>query len=138
MPELKDIVEFKNDHINEVKRGDVYWFKFETAILPVLIIQNNKGNKFSDNTIIIKMNSSDSLKSKKDFIPTIVKIQKHEIIGTPKKTNCLKEDGYILASNIYTIPKKELRSYIGSLMPSSFKKVDKALIISLGIEPKDI
>jgi mRNA-degrading endonuclease toxin of MazEF toxin-antitoxin module len=83
------------------------------------------------------MNSSDSLKSKKDFIPTIAVISKSEIIGTPKKLNSLKEDGYILASDIYTIPKNTLRSFIGHLLPSSFYKVDNALMISLGIEIKD-
>lgn len=131
-------IELKNDHVSEIKRGDIFWYKFNTAILPVLIIQNNKGNRFSDYTIIIKMNSSESLKSKKDFIPTIATISKHEIIGTPKKLNSLKEDGYILASDIYTIPKNTLRSYIGHLLPSSFYKVDNALMISLGIEIKEL
>ena len=45
-------IELKNDHVSEIKRGDIFWYKFNTAILPVLIIQNDKGNRFSDYTII--------------------------------------------------------------------------------------
>ena len=127
------MIELKDDHVNDVKRGSIYWYDFKTAILPVLVIQNNTGNKYSDFTIIIKMNSSESLKNKKDRIPTIVNIQKHEIVSTPKKAKGLKEDGYLLTSDIFTIPKNTLKSYIGFLLPSSFPKVEKALKISLGI-----
>ncbi len=124
------MINLKNDH-REIRRGDIFWHLFDNTIMPVLVVQNDKGNQYSTNTIVVKMSSSKAVAEKSVRIPTIIEIPSSDIMF---KNGCKLDDvGYVLASDIKTIPKDSLQHFIGVLKEDAFESVNKALKISLGI-----
>ena len=110
-----------------IKRGDVYYADLspvygseQGGIRPVLVIQNDIGNQKS-NTIIVAAISS---KIKKINLPTHVYI--HEDKSLPKYS-------VILLDQIRTIDKHRLHSYKTHLNDDIMKKVDNAILHSLGV-----
>lgn len=108
-----------------VKRGDIFYADLSPVIgseqggvRPVLIIQNNVGNRYSP-TVICAAITSQINKAK---LPT------HIEIDSRKYT--LVKDSVILLEQIRTIDKKRLREKICRLDAELMKKVDKALRIS--------
>ena len=89
-------------------------------VRPVLIIQNNKGNRYSPTTIVAAITS----KLKKRRLPTHVDIQAE---GLPL-------DSIILLEQICTMDKCRLHEYIGVADTETMGRVDEALIISVGIK----
>jgi len=111
-----------------VKRGDLFYADLspvvgseQGGVRPVLVIQNDIGNKYSP-TVIVAAITSQINKAK---LPTHVEISASEY-GLPK-------DSVILLEQIRTIDKKRLREKIGHLSPETMKKVDEALQISFGL-----
>lgn len=111
-----------------VKRGDIFYADLSPVIgseqggvRPVLVIQNDIGNKYSP-TIIIGAITSQINKAK---LPTHVEITAPEY-GLPK-------DSVVLLEQIRTIDKKRLREKIGRFNDEMMKKVDECLKISLGL-----
>ena len=112
----------------EVKKGDIYYAYLDSGIgseqygcRPVLIVQNNVGNKFSPTVIVASITSSTTKKA----LPTHVRL--------PKSSFGIPEDSVILTEQIYTIDKARLFGYIGHLDSTFTEIVDKALSCSLGI-----
>jgi len=111
-----------------IKRGDVFYADLspvvgseQGGIRPVLIIQNDIGNKYSP-TVIVAAITSQINKAK---LPTHVEISGSE---------CgLAKDSVVLLEQIRTIDKKRLREKIGHLDIETLKKVNEALEISLGL-----
>lgn len=112
-----------------LKRGDIFYADLsrithprgseQTGRRPVLIIQNDRGNQYAPTTIIAVMTS----KQKKD-LPTHVTL--HGITGLDRtSTVCLEQ--------IKTIDKSRLEEYKGNIGAKAMKKIDKALMVSLGI-----
>lgn len=113
-----------------VKRGDIFYADLSPVIgseqggvRPVLVIQNDIGNKYSP-TIIIAAITSQINKAK---LPTHVEITAPEY-GLPK-------DSVVLLEQIRTIDKKRLREKIGKFDEEMMKEVDEALKISIGLLP---
>ncbi|MFY9612007.1 MAG: type II toxin-antitoxin system PemK/MazF family toxin [Tissierellaceae bacterium] len=111
-----------------IKRGDVFYADLspvvgseQGGVRPVLVIQNDIGNKYSP-TIIIAAITSQINKAK---LPTHVEITGQEY-GLPK-------DSVILLEQIRTIDKKRLREKIGRFDKEMMQYVDDALRISLGL-----
>ncbi|MEG1778634.1 MAG: type II toxin-antitoxin system PemK/MazF family toxin [Oscillospiraceae bacterium] len=112
-----------------VKRGDIYYADLspvvgseQGGVRPVLIVQNDVGNKYSP-TVIAAAITSQREKSK---LPT------HIQIGA---VDCgLSKDSIVLLEQIRTIDKKRLKERMGTLDGSSMSQVDKALTISFGLE----
>jgi len=111
-----------------IKRGDIYYADLspvvgseQGGIRPVLVVQNDIGNKYSP-TIIV---SAITAKIDKAKLPTHVEISASEF-GLPK-------DSVILLEQIRTVDKKRLKDKIGFLSPDLMKKVDEAIQISFGI-----
>lgn len=111
--------------MNIVKRGEIYYADLSPVIgseqggvRPVVIIQNDKGNKYSPTTIVAPITSR-----KKARIPT------HVLIDNP----CLKYTSLILLEQIRIIDKTRLREYIGQLTNEELKKMDIAAASSLDI-----
>ena len=111
-----------------VKRGDIFYADLSPVIgseqggvRPVLVIQNDIGNKYSP-TIIIAAITSQINKAK---LPTHIEIEcsKYPLI----------KDSVVLLEQVRTIDKKRLREKIGHLDSCIMEKVDKALLISLGL-----
>lgn len=112
-----------------IKRGDIFYADLspvigseQGGIRPVLIIQNDIGNKYSP-TVIAAAITSQINKAK---LPTHVEISAKEY-GLPK-------DSVILLEQIRTIDKKRLREKISHLSDDLMKKVNEALEISFGLQ----
>ncbi len=111
-----------------VKRGDIFYADLSPVIgseqggvRPVLVIQNDIGNKYSP-TIIIAAITSQINKAR---LPTHIEINAPDF-GLPK-------DSVVLLEQIRTIDKKRLREKIGKFDEDMMKHVDEALKISLGL-----
>lgn len=111
-----------------VKRGDVFYADLspvvgseQGGVRPVLVIQNDIGNKYSP-TIIVGAITSQINKAK---LPTHVEINAPEY-GLPK-------DSVVLMEQVRTIDKKRLREKIGRFNDDMMAKVDECLKISLGL-----
>lgn len=111
-----------------VRRGDVFYADLSPVIgseqggvRPVLVVQNDIGNKYSP-TIIIAAITSQINKAK---LPTHVEITAPEY-GLPK-------DSVVLLEQIRTIDKKRLREKIGRFNEDMMRSVDDALKISVGL-----
>lgn len=110
-----------------VKRGDIYYADLspvvgseQSGIRPVLVIQNDVGNKFSPTIIAIAITSRQKAK-----LPTHIEIE-----GTKYG---LDKDSVILAEQIRTLDKRRLKSKVGTVDKETMEKVKKALEISFGI-----
>lgn len=111
-----------------VKRGDIFYADLsptvgseQGGIRPVIIIQNDLGNKYSP-TVIIAAITSKIIKAK---LPTHVEISA-EAYG-------LNKDSVVLLEQIRTIDKKRLREKIGHMTEADMNKVQEALRVSIGL-----
>ncbi len=109
-----------------VKRGELYYADLspvvgseQGGVRPVLVVQNDVGNRFSPTVIAAAVTS----KIHKARLPTHIELP--SAFG-------LAKDSVILLEQIRTIDKKRLMSRIGELPPSTMSRVDRAILISLG------
>jgi len=112
-----------------VRRGEIFYADLnpvvgseQGGIRPVLIVQNDVGNKYSP-TVIIAAITSQIDKAK---LPTHVELSSEDY--------GLEKDSVILLEQLRTIDKKRLKQKITILDQEIMKKVDKALKVSLGLE----
>lgn len=112
-----------------IKRGDIIYADLspvvgseQGGVRPVVVIQNNMGNKYSPTIIIAAITSQ----TNKTNLPTHVKIQDQDIK--------LPKNSVILLEQVRTIDKRRLRDKVGVLDEKTMKKVDKALISSLALD----
>ncbi|GHV45539.1 mRNA interferase [Clostridia bacterium] len=111
-----------------VKRGDIFYADLspvvgseQGSIRPVLIVQNDVGNKYSP-TVIAAAITSQINKAK---MPTHIEID--------AAAYGLAKDSVILMEQIRTIDKKRLREKIGHLDEVVMQKANEALAVSFGI-----
>lgn len=111
-----------------VKRGDIFYADLspvigseQGGIRPVIIIQNDIGNKYSP-TVIVAAITSQINKAK---LPTHVEISSEEY--------GLNRDSVVLLEQIRTLDKKRLKEKIGHMTEIDMKKVNKSLLISLNL-----
>ena len=109
-----------------VKRGDIYYADLrpvvgseQGGIRPVLIIQNDVGNRHSPTVICAAITS----KMNKAKLPTHVELD--------SRIYDLVKDSVILLEQLRTIDKKRLKVKVCHLDDSILKKVDTALLVSL-------
>ena len=114
-----------------IKRGELYYADLspvvgseQGGIRPVLIVQNDTGNKYSP-TIIAAAITSQLNKAR---LPTHIEISARDF--------GLSKDSVILLEQIRPLDKKRLKERIGELTPVTMKKVNVALLISLGFGDK--
>ena len=113
-----------------VKRGDMFYADLspvvgseQGGIRPVLVIQNNVGNKYSP-TVIVSAITSQLNKSK---LPTHIELDSEEF--------GLKSDSIILTEQIRTIDKSRLKEKIGHINDTNvMSRIDNALGVSFGLE----
>ena len=113
----------------EIRRSEIYYADLnpvkgseQGGVRPVLIIQNDKGNKHSPTTIVAAITS----KLDKHRLPTHVGV----------KTDGLPLNSLVLLEQICTMDKSRILEYVGILDDETMVQVDAALIISIGIKNK--
>lgn len=113
--------------LKNILRGDIFYADSNPVIgseqggyRPVLIIQNNTGNRFSLTVIVAAISGRAYTKV---ILPTHVEVWQ----------SGLKSESVILLEQVRTINKQRLCNYIGNLDRSEMEKVDRRLKISLGI-----
>ena len=111
-----------------VRRGEIYYADLspvvgseQGGIRPVLIVQNDVGNKFSPTVIAAAITSQ---RFKTD-LPTHIQVN---------ADNCgLAKDSIVMLEQVRTLDKKRLREKMGNLNKSDMYKIDKALSVSFGL-----
>lgn len=118
----------ESDNLN-IKRGDIYYADLSPVVgseqggtRPVLIVQNNVGNKYSP-TVIAAAITSQQFKTK---LPTHISVDA-AVCG-------LSKDSVVLLEQIRTLDKKRLREKMGNLPETDMTKIDRALSVSIGLE----
>ena len=114
--------------MKEIKRGQIWYADLSPVIgseqggyRPVLIIQNDIGNKYSPTTIIAIITS----RYTKAKLPTHYWLDKGE--------GGLACDSMIELEQVRTIDKKRLKDVMGEINPKHWANIDKCLKISLGM-----
>ena len=111
----------------EIKRGDIFYANLNPAVgseqsgvRPILIVQNDIGNKYSPTVIAVAITSKE-----KTMLPTHIPIKKDE--------SCLPQDSIILTEQIRTIDKSRLIKKVGQLNVKIMEKVKEALKVNFNI-----
>ncbi len=113
---------------HKIKRGDIYYADLspvvgseQGGIRPVLIVQNDIGNRHSP-TVIAAAITSQVNKAK---MPT------HITLGA--KNFGLTKDSVVLMEQIRTLDKKRLREKMGTLDADHMRQIDQAIAVSFGL-----
>ena len=116
-----------------IKRGDIYYADLspvvgseQGGIRPVLIIQNDVGNRFSPTVIAAAITSRDS----KAKLPTHIRLY--------ADNSGLSKDSVVLLEQIRTLDKRRLKEKMGTLNSYDMYKVDEALSISFGLGTEEM
>ena len=114
---------------NAIERGDIFFAEFDKSTgsellgtHPVVIVQNNKGNFYSPTVIGAAVSSQ----VKKDYLPTHIILKSGPCAGS-----------MVMTEQLYTLDKRRLQKYIGTLDQNSMESIDKALLRSLGLWGKE-
>ena len=113
--------------LNSIKRGDIFYADLspvvgseQGGIRPVLIVQNDVGNKYSPTVIAAAITSQIG----KSRLPTHIEI--HSAGG-------LSKDSVVLLEQVRTLDKRRLKEKAGHLDDLSMNKVNNALAVSFGL-----
>ncbi len=111
-----------------IRRGDIYYADLSPVIgseqggvRPVLIVQNNVGNRFSPTVIAAAITSQQS----KANLPTHIPLN--------ADTSGLAKNSVVLLEQVRTIDKKRLKEKMGSIDESVMNDINNAISISLGL-----
>lgn len=112
----------------EVHRGEVFYADLspvvgseQGGVRPVLIVQNDVGNRHSPTVIAAAITS----KQDKTHLPTHIRVQADK---------CgLTKDSIVLLEQIRTLDKRRLRERAGTIPPEDMQRVDSALGVSVGL-----
>lgn len=121
----------QNTNTENIKRGDIYYADLspvvgseQGGVRPVLIIQNDIGNKYSPTVIVCAITSVLS----KAKLPTHIELSSRKY-NLPKDSVCLLEQ-------IRTLDKHRLQEKISYIDVQKQKEIDRAILISLGFFEK--
>ena len=108
-------------------RGDIYYAKLnpvqgseQGGLRPVLVIQNDKGNRHCPTVIVAPITS----KGKKYYLPTHVVLP--DRVALPRRS-------MVLLEQIRTLDKQHLREYVGYLTEYEMEEIDRAISASLAL-----
>ena len=113
-----------------VKRGDIFYADLspvvgseQGGVRPVLIVQNDTGNRHSPTVIAAAITSQTG----KARLPTHISLAAMSC-GLPK-------DSVVLLEKIRTLEKRRLREHMGRVDETMMKQVDTAIAVSFGLHP---
>ena len=111
-----------------IKRGEIYYADLspvigseQGGIRPVLVVQNDVGNRFSPTVIVAAITSQ----LNKARLPTHIEVN----VGPP-----MTKESVILLEQVRTIDKRRLKEQVGQLDPDIMRRVDSALRVSFGLD----
>jgi mRNA interferase MazF len=114
--------------MNTIKRGDIYYADLSPVVgseqggmRPVLIVQNDTGNRHSPTVIAAAITSQ----AGKARLPTHIELS--------AKHFGLSRDSVILLEQIRTLDKSRLRERMGQLDAATMNRVDSAIAVSFGL-----
>ena len=117
----------KNKREPVIKRGDIYYADLNPVVgseqgerRPVIVVQNNKGNKYSPTIIVTPITGN----LRKNPLPTHVRLS---------RACGLEKDSLALTEQIRAIDRSRLSDYIGSAGNRAMSQIDRALLISVGL-----
>ena len=120
-----------------VKRGDIFYADLSPVIgseqggmRPVLIIQNDVGNRYSPTVIAAAITS----KTGKSKLPTHIDVAH---AGEALSAQGLAKDSVILLEQVRTLDKRRLKEHIGHLDDNTMQKVNTAISVSFGLSAQD-
>ncbi len=109
-------------------RGDLYYANLNPVVgseqagrRPVVIIQNDAGNRYSPTVIVAPVTSKQDVKPK---LPTHCFIPAGSVLKLPS---------IVLLEQLRTIDKRRLEDYIGKIDGTYMKELDRALAVSIGL-----
>ena len=116
---------------NSVKRGDIFYADLspvvgseQGGVRPVLIVQNDTGNRHSPTVIAAAITSQTG----KARLPTHISVA---------PLSCeLPKESVILLEQVRTLDKRRLREKMGRLDEGVMKQVDTAIAVSFGLHPE--
>lgn len=113
-----------------VQRGEIYYADLSPVVgseqgglRPVLILQNNVGNKYSPTVVVAAITT----KIEKGKMPTHIEVGSEE---------GLEKNSVVLLEQLRTIDKQRLRDKVTQLNKKMMEKVDNGLAISIGLSSK--
>ena len=111
-----------------IRRGDIYYADLspvvgseQGGIRPVLIVQNNVGNRFSPTVIAAAITSQQS----KANLPTHIQLH--------ADSSGLAKDSVVLLEQVRTIDKRQLKEKMGTVDENSMNEINNAISISFGL-----
>ena len=117
----------------KIKRGEIYYADLSPVVgseqgglRPVLIIQNDTGNLYSPTVIAAAITS----RRTKTALPTHISIH--------SSASGLPHDSIVLLEQVRTLDKVRLKGKTGQISSSDMFKINKALSVSLGLQPESI
>lgn len=112
-----------------ITRGDMYYANLAPAVgseqsgfRPVVVIQNNFGNKYSPTIVVAAITSRSSDKIN---LPTHIRLS---------PDYGLEKNSIVLLEQIRTIDRKRLSKYIGTLNDNTIAQINYALLVSVGLD----
>lgn len=115
-----------------VKRGQIYLANLSPVVgseqgglRPVLVIQNDKGNRYSPTVIVAAITAA----RQKTPLPTHIAV-------SPEMSG-LHKPSIVLLEQLRTLDKSRLIAYIGALREETMQQIDRALEASLGFQEAD-
>lgn len=115
---------------SNVKRGDIFYADLspvvgseQGGVRPVLIVQNDTGNKHSPTVIAAAITSQTG----KARLPTHITLSAGSV-GLPK-------DSIVLLEQVRTLDKRRLREHMGRVDDRVMRQVDNAIAVSFGLHP---
>ena len=117
--------------MNQIKRGDIYYADLspvvgseQGGIRPVLIIQNDIGNRHSPTVIAAAITSQ----LNKTRLPTHIEVNASDY--------GLTKNSIVLLEQVRTLDKRRLKEKMGHLDTGSMNRINQALSVSFGLEEK--
>lgn len=118
---------------NNVKRGEIYYADLSPVVgseqggmRPVLIVQNDVGNKHSPTVIAAAITSQQN----KARLPTHIEIS--------ARSYGLSKDSVVLLEQVRTLDKRRLRERMGALDEDVMHQVDNAIVVSFGLAKENV
>lgn len=115
-------------NLNNIRRGDIFYADLspvvgseQGGVRPVLIVQNDVGNKYSPTVIAAAITSQQN----KSRLPTHIDIS--------AKSVGLSKNSVVLLEQIRTLDKRRLKERMGSLDIDLMQQVDDAIAVSFGL-----